>query len=139
MIKGDKEIIAILYNKIEFKILTKHTLFRIEIKATASLWVAVLRGRPSTQMIWSPATIPWASAIEPSLDAIQDLFCKFGMKPHVHLVEISIFSLNHVIIRLTKIMNNFLKHLKIRTFKVFFCVKNCSNLSEKKNLWRIFD
>jgi hypothetical protein len=38
----------------------------------------------------------------------------------MHLVEISIFSINHVIVRLTKIMNNLLKHLKIRTFKVIF-------------------
>ena len=38
----------------------------------------------------------------------------------MHLVEVSIFSLNHVIVRLTKVMNNLLKHLKIRTFKVIF-------------------
>ena len=67
------------------------------------------------------------------LDTIQDFLRKLGMKPHVHLVEISIFSLNNVIVRLTKIMNNLLEHLKIRTFKVIFCVKNWPNLSEKKN------
>ena len=54
------------------------------------------------------------------LESVQDFFIKLDMKPYVHLVEISIFSLNHVIIRLTKIMNNLLKHLKIRTFKVIF-------------------
>ena len=32
------------------------------------------------------------------------------MKPCMHLVEISIFSLNNVTIRLTKIMNNLLEH-----------------------------
>ena len=35
----------------------------------------------------------------------------------MHLVEMSIFSLNHVIVRLTKIMKNLLKHIKIGTFK----------------------
>jgi hypothetical protein len=37
------------------------------------------------------------------LDNIQDFLCNLGMKPHVHLVEISIFSLNHVIV----IIDNF--------------------------------
>ena len=36
------------------------------------------------------------------------------------LVEISIFSLNHVILRPTKIMNNLLKDFKIHTFKAIF-------------------
>ena len=31
------------------------------------------------------------------LDTIQDFLCKLGMKPHMHVVEKSIFSLNHVI------------------------------------------
>ena len=44
---------------------------------------------------------------------IQDFLSKLGMKPQMHLVEISIFSLNHVTVRLTKIMNNLLKHFKI--------------------------
>ena len=30
------------------------------------------------------------------------------------------FSLNHVIVRFTKIMNNLLKHIKIGTFKIIF-------------------
>ena len=37
-----------------------------------------------------------------TLDTIQDFLCKLGVKPHVHLLEISIFSLNHVIVRPTK-------------------------------------
>ena len=53
-------------------------------------------------------------------DTIQDFLCKLGMKPHMHLVEISIFSLNNVTVRLTKIMNNLLEHLKILIFKVIF-------------------
>ena len=49
------------------------------------------------------------------------------------IVEISICSLNHVIVRLTKIMNNLLEHLKIRTFKVIFL---CQKLVEsfQKNI-----
>ena len=54
------------------------------------------------------------------VESVQDFLIKLDMKPCMHLVEISIFSLNHVIVRLTKIMNNLLEHLKIRTFKVIF-------------------
>ena len=43
------------------------------------------------------------------LDTIQDFLCKLGMKPHMHLVEISIFSLNHVITRPTKIIKDVCK------------------------------
>ena len=45
---------------------------------------------------------------------------KLGIKPCLHILEISIFSLNHVIVRPTKIMNNLLKVCKICTFKVIF-------------------
>ena len=38
----------------------------------------------------------------------------------MHLVEISIFSLNIVNVRLTPIMNNLLEYLKILIFKVIF-------------------
>ena len=40
------------------------------------------------------------------IDTIQDLLSKLGMKPQMHLVEISIFSLNHVIVRPTKIIKD---------------------------------
>ena len=40
------------------------------------------------------------------IDTIQDFLRKLGMKPHVHLVEISIFSLNNVIARPTKIIKD---------------------------------
>ena len=63
------------------------------------------------------------------VEFVQDFLIKLDMKPCIHLVEISIFSLYHVIIRLTKIMNNLLKHLKIRTFKVISFVENWSDLS----------
>ena len=39
------------------------------------------------------------------LESVQDFFIKLDMKPCMHLVEMSIFSLNRVIVRLTKIMN----------------------------------
>ena len=54
------------------------------------------------------------------IESVQDFLIKLDMKPCMHLVEISIFLLNHVIIRLTKIMNNLLKRLKIRN--LFLCV-----------------
>ena len=43
------------------------------------------------------------------LDTIQDFLCKLGMNPHMHLVEISIFSLYHVIARPTKVIKDLRK------------------------------
>ena len=43
------------------------------------------------------------------VDTIQDFLCYLGMKPFMHLVEISIFSLNHVIVRPTKIIKDLCK------------------------------
>ena len=40
-----------------------------------------------------------------ALDTVQDFLIKLGIKPHMHLWEISILSLNNVIVRPTKIMN----------------------------------
>ena len=40
-------------------------------------------------------------AVTLKVESVQDFLSKLDMKPCVHLVEISIFSLNHVIIRLT--------------------------------------
>ena len=39
------------------------------------------------------------------VDTVQDFLIKLGIKPPMHLLEIGIFSLYHVIIRPTKIMN----------------------------------
>ena len=39
------------------------------------------------------------------LESVQDFLIKLDMKPCMHLVETSIFSLNPVIVRPTKIMN----------------------------------
>ena len=40
-----------------------------------------------------------------TLESVQDFLIKLGIKPLMHLVEISTLSLNNVIVRLTKIMN----------------------------------
>ena len=40
-----------------------------------------------------------------ALETVQDFLIKLGIKPLMHLLEINIFSLNYVIVRLTKIMN----------------------------------
>ena len=39
------------------------------------------------------------------LNTVQDFLCEFGMKPHLHLLKISVVSLYNVIVKLTKIMN----------------------------------
>ena len=39
------------------------------------------------------------------LDAVQDFLIKLGIKPPMHLLEIYIFALYHVIVSPTKIMN----------------------------------
>ena len=56
------------------------------------------------------------------LETVQDFSIKLGkgIKPRMHILEINIFSLNHVIVRPTKIMNNLLKDGKIMTVKVIF-------------------
>ena len=50
-------------------------------------------------------------------ETIQDFLIEMDMKPYMQLVEISIFSLNNVTVRHTKIMNNHFRHLKILTLK----------------------
>ena len=45
------------------------------------------------------------------IDTITDFLIKLGMKPCLHLVKISIFSLNNVTVRPTKIMNRINKKL----------------------------
>ena len=74
-----------------------------------------------------------------TLETTQDFLIKLDIKPLMHLLKISIFSLNNDIIRLTKIMNNLLKHLQIRIFKVIFlCLKLVKSFQKKnsmKNIW----
>ena len=67
------------------------------------------------------------------LDTVQNFLIKLGIKPRLYILKISIFSLKHVIVRPTKIMNNLLKVYKICTYvlsKSFFSIKNQPNLSE---------
>ena len=45
----------------------------------------------------------------PRLDTIQDLLSKLDMKSHMHLLEVSIFLLNHVIVRRTLIVEDLCK------------------------------
>ena len=55
-----------------------------------------------------------------TLESFQDFLIELDMKPRMHLVKISIFSLNNVTVRPTKIMNNLLEYPKILIFKVIF-------------------
>ena len=87
--------------------------------------------QPSSRKSESPATF--------LLESDQDFLIKLGIKPLMYLVEISTFSLNNVIVRRNKIMNNLAKILKILSFKVIFqCLKYVESF-QKKFLWRIFD
>ena len=60
------------------------------------------------------------------IETVKEFCGELGMKPRMYLVEISIFSLNHVIISPTKIMNRAKKigHIFRKTsplkIKVFF-------------------
>ena len=53
-----------------------------------------------------------------SLETVQDFLIKLDIKPPMYLMEISTFSINNVIVRLTKIMNkadkNCAQFLKIK-------------------------
>ena len=56
------------------------------------------------------------------LETVQDFLIKLGIKPRMHVWEISIFSLNNVIVRPTKIMNradkNWAHFQKTKYFKI---------------------
>ena len=77
-----------------------------------------------TTCTFPPGGHMWQSACSDKttswIDTIQDFLRKLGMKPRVHLVEISIFHWIMSSLGFTKIMNNLLKHLKILIFKVIF-------------------
>ena len=51
-----------------------------------------------------PTVFKW---LHPRLETVQDFLCKLAMKPHNHLLKISISSLYHIIVRstATDIMN----------------------------------
>ena len=54
------------------------------------------------------------------IESFQDSLIKLGIKSHMHISEIRTFSLNNDIVKLTKIMNNLVKDLKILSFKDIF-------------------
>ena len=63
------------------------------------------------------------------LDTVQDFLIKLGIKPLLfHILKISLFSRNHVIVRPTKIMNNLLKVYNICTFKVIFAASKINRI-----------
>ena len=66
------------------------------------------------------------------LETVQDVLIKLDIKPLIHLLEINISSLNNDLVRLTKIMNNLVKDLKILSFKVIFqCLKLVESFQKK--------
>ena len=67
------------------------------------------------------------------VESFQDFLIELDMNPRMHLVETSIFSLNNVTVRLTKIMNNLLEHLKILIFKVIFQCDRIFPISKETN------
>ena len=73
------------------------------------------------------------------METVQDFLIKLGIKPLMHLLEISIFSQTDDLVRPTKIMNNLVKDLKILSFKVIFPCLWLIESIQKKILWRIFD
>ena len=64
---------------------------------------------------------------------VQDFLIKLDIKPLMHLLEIIISSLNNDLVRLTKIMNNLVKDLKILSFKVIFQCQKLVESFPKKN------
>ena len=72
------------------------------------------------------------SCIDATLETVQDYLIKLDIKPLMHLLKISIFSINNDILRLTKIMNNLVKDLKTLSFKVIFqCLKLVESFPKK--------
>ena len=69
-----------------------------------------------------------------AVETVQDFLIKLDMKPLVHLLEITIFSLNNDLVRLTKIMNDLVKDLKILSFKVIFKCLTLVEIFQKKFL-----
>ena len=96
------------------------------------------------------ATILYVQATCPKaylLESVQDFLIKLDMKPWMHLVEISIFSLNLVIVLLTKIMKKAnknwayfqkIKYLKNQNFQKHFLVFQSNILHRKLFSFRPF-
>ena len=67
-----------------------------------------------------------------TLDTFQDFLIAEHMKPCMHILEISISSLNHVIVRPTKTPKSADKKCQFLTFKVNFL---CQKLSESFSIF----
>ena len=52
-----------------------------------------------------PSELPRTPPVDYRVETVQDFLIKLGIKPLMYLLEISIFSLNNIILRLTKIIN----------------------------------
>ena len=83
-----------------------------------------------------PSSHGMFESMECTVESVKDFLSKLGIKTRMHLVEISISSLNHVFVRLNKIMNNIVKDRKILTFKVIFQHQKSTG-SLKKNSVKI--
>ena len=102
---------------------------------------AIILTLPIKSLCWrNIGMVPWAAEkkskqlLSPhaaELDTVQDFLIKLGIKPRLHILKISIFSLNHVIVRPKKIFDkeiNFYKLIFLKTliFKVVLCfLKMC--------------
>ena len=86
-------------------------------------FVRTARANPlhkSTSEIFTKIDFALKSQRTSAIETVQDFLIKLDIKPLMHLLEIRIFSLNNDPVRLTKIMNNLVKDLKILSFKVIF-------------------
>ena len=66
------------------------------------------------------------------IDTVQNYLIRLGIKPSMHLWEISIFPQNNVTIRKLKIINILLEDHKILIFKVIY-VKSSFTIPTQKN------
>ena len=55
-------------------------------------------------------------AVPATIETVQDFLIKLDIKPLMHLLEISIFSLNNDLVRLTKIMKNLVKDSEFQSY-----------------------
>ena len=65
------------------------------------------------------------------LETVQDFLIKLDIKPLMHLLEISIFSLNNDLFRLTKIMKNHVKSQNSEFIVIFQGLKLVESFPKK--------
>ena len=68
-------------------------------------------------------------AVPATIETVQDFLIKLDIKPLMHLLEISIFSLNNDLVRLTKIMKNLVKDSE---FQSYFSVSQIVRIFTRK-------